>query len=191
VISAGGVRIGVVGLADHPADCSTPARPGIAWVSSHDPAQHGSPAWLLSEVAQMAGSCGVVAVGLHWGPNMELRPQPHHVAVASSLAAAGASVVAGHSAHVVRSIQLLDGTPVCYDLGDLLDDYAVDPELRNDLGVLAYSLPGSGSSLCRCASNMRTRDRPRVTTMPGSCSDSFQPPAPPAWAFSSSATGTC
>jgi poly-gamma-glutamate synthesis protein (capsule biosynthesis protein) len=37
---------------------------------------------------------------------------------------------------------VIDGAPVCYDLGDLLDDYAVDPGLRNDLGILALFTPG-------------------------------------------------
>jgi poly-gamma-glutamate synthesis protein (capsule biosynthesis protein) len=143
LISADGVRIGVVGVADHPADfAAAPTRPGIAWVSSNELAHHGPPGWLLNGVRQMAGSCDVVAVGPHWGPNMELRPQPHHPAVARSLVAAGASVVAGHSAHVVQPVELHDGAPICYDLGDLLDDYAVDPELRNDLSVLALFTPG-------------------------------------------------
>ena len=40
--------------------------------------------------------------------------------------------MAGHSAHVFHGI----AGPVLFDLGDSLDDYAVDPELRNDLGLL-------------------------------------------------------
>jgi hypothetical protein len=35
--------------------------------------------------------------------------------------------------------------PVLYDLGDFLDDYAVDPVLRNDLGLLCLvTIDGSG-----------------------------------------------
>jgi hypothetical protein len=56
--------------------------------------------------------------------------------------AAGASALAGHSAHVFQPIELVDGAPVMYDLGDLLDDYAIDEHLRNDLGVLALWTPG-------------------------------------------------
>jgi poly-gamma-glutamate capsule biosynthesis protein CapA/YwtB (metallophosphatase superfamily) len=143
VIAPGDIRIGLVGVADHPPDfAATRVRPGIAFVSSSELARHGPPEWLLSEVRQLAATCDVVAVGPHWGPNMELRPRAHHPSVARDLVAAGASVVAGHSAHVVQPIELMEGAPVCYDLGDLLDDYAVDPELRNDLGVLALFTPG-------------------------------------------------
>jgi poly-gamma-glutamate synthesis protein (capsule biosynthesis protein) len=54
------------------------------------------------------------------------------LAAARALVAAGATVVAGHSAHVFHGA----AAPVLYDLGDFLDDYAVDRRLRNDLGVL-------------------------------------------------------
>lgn len=49
-----------------------------------------------------------------------------------TLHAAGATLVAGHSAHVFHGV----GDCVLYDVGDFLDDYAVDPALRNDLGLL-------------------------------------------------------
>ena len=45
-----------------------------------------------------------------------------------------AALVAGTSAHVFQGVE----GNVLYDLGDFLDDYAVDPELRNDLGLLFF-----------------------------------------------------
>jgi hypothetical protein len=44
----------------------------------------------------------------------------------------GAALVAGTSAHVFHGVE----DDVLYDLGDFIDDYAVDPNLRNDLGLL-------------------------------------------------------
>jgi poly-gamma-glutamate synthesis protein (capsule biosynthesis protein) len=52
--------------------------------------------------------------------------------VAHQLRDAGATLVAGHSAHVFQAVE----DHVLYDLGDFIDDYAVDPTLRNDLGLL-------------------------------------------------------
>lgn len=51
---------------------------------------------------------------------------------AATLRGAGAALVAGHSAHVFHGVE--EG--VLYDLGGFLDDYAVDGQLRNDLGLL-------------------------------------------------------
>ena len=49
---------------------------------------------------------------------------------------AGADVFWGHSAHVVQGVEVWQGKPILYDTGDFVDDYAVDPELRNDLSAL-------------------------------------------------------
>jgi poly-gamma-glutamate capsule biosynthesis protein CapA/YwtB (metallophosphatase superfamily) len=142
-IAVAGMRIGLLGFTDHPADyAAAPTRPGTAWVDGERLAREGAPDWLLGELRRLAASCDFVIVGPHWGPNMNATPPPHHRAVARALVAAGATAVAGHSAHVVQPVEVVDGAAVCYDLGDLLDDYAVHPRLRNDLGVLALLTPG-------------------------------------------------
>jgi hypothetical protein len=51
---------------------------------------------------------------------------------AAALLGAGATLVAGHSAHVFHGV----APRVLYDLGDFVDDYRVDGKLRNDLGLL-------------------------------------------------------
>jgi hypothetical protein len=73
-----------------------------------------------------------VLVSPHWGPNMAEAPVAHVQRTAAALVEAGATLVAGHSAHVFQGV----AGRVLYDLGDFLDDYAVDPALRNDLGLL-------------------------------------------------------
>src|SRR4029453_3524647 len=57
---------------------------------------------------------------------------PHVRKAARELRDAGAALVAGTSAHVFHGVE----GNVLYDLGDFLDDYRVDPQLRNDLGLL-------------------------------------------------------
>src|SRR4029453_9488567 len=68
-------------------------------------------------------------------------PVGHVRRAATALVDAGATLVAGHSAHVPHGV----AGPVLYDLGDFLDDYRVDPRLRNDLGLLfLVTLDGRG-----------------------------------------------
>jgi poly-gamma-glutamate synthesis protein (capsule biosynthesis protein) len=74
---------------------------------------------------------------------MATRPGRWQRQAADDLLGAGADLVAGHSAHVFHGIEQVERGPVAYDLGDALDDYAVDPVLRNDLGVLALWHVGS------------------------------------------------
>ena len=115
-----GVRI--VAFADHPRDFAAGwRRPGIAYADL----QRGLPDW-LEESARGA------LVTPHWGPNMTSEPMPYVRAAAEELRDAGATLVAGHSAHVFHGVE----GNVLYDLGDFLDDYAIDGALRNDLGLL-------------------------------------------------------
>jgi len=73
-----------------------------------------------------------VLVSPHWGPNMTQVPPRYVQRAAGSLVEAGATLVAGHSAHVPHGVR----DHILYDLGDFLDDYVADPLLRNDLGLL-------------------------------------------------------
>jgi poly-gamma-glutamate synthesis protein (capsule biosynthesis protein) len=63
---------------------------------------------------------------------MTSEPLPYVRRAARQLLEAGAALVAGHSAHVFHGLE----PGVLYDLGDFVDDYALDPVLRNDLGLL-------------------------------------------------------
>jgi poly-gamma-glutamate capsule biosynthesis protein CapA/YwtB (metallophosphatase superfamily) len=128
VLRGGGLRIRVVAAADHPSDyAAAPDRPGIAFADLH----HGVPDWLRERSAP-GPDADVVIVAPHWGPNMRAQPVPHVRRAAAALEAAGATLVAGHSAHVPQG----PSGRVLFDLGDFVDDYAVHTALRNDLGLL-------------------------------------------------------
>ena len=75
---------------------------------------------------------------------MSVTPALRQRQAAAALQHAGANLVAGHSAHAFHGIEWNERGPVLFDLGDALDDYHVDPVLRNDLGVLAVWRPGAG-----------------------------------------------
>jgi poly-gamma-glutamate synthesis protein (capsule biosynthesis protein) len=52
------------------------------------------------------------------------------------LAERGVDLVHGHSPHVSQGVEVNEETPICYDCGDFVDDYAVDSDLRNDRSFL-------------------------------------------------------
>jgi poly-gamma-glutamate synthesis protein (capsule biosynthesis protein) len=120
-LEADGFRLAVLGCADHPPEwAAEPDTPGIAFGLD----------WVADTLRTVEADA--VLVTPHWGPNMAPEPMPRIRAAAARLRAAGATLVAGHSAHVFHGVE----DAILYDLGDFLDDYAVDPELRNDLGLL-------------------------------------------------------
>lgn len=127
VVERGGCRVGLVGVTDHPSDYAAAAgQPGVAFADL----RRDVPRWLLDTIATL--DTDIVVVSPHWGPNMVAEPVGHVRQAAAALRAAGATLVAGHSAHVFHGI----ADRVLYDLGDFIDDYATHPELRNDLGLL-------------------------------------------------------
>jgi poly-gamma-glutamate synthesis protein (capsule biosynthesis protein) len=127
VLEAAGLRLGVVAFTDHPSEFAAGAEaPGVAFAELDD----GLPAWLEDGIRGLEADVSLVTP--HWGPNMVAEPAARLRRAAAALVEAGATLVAGHSAHVFHGV----AGRVLYDLGDFLDDYAVDRRLRNDLGLL-------------------------------------------------------
>jgi poly-gamma-glutamate synthesis protein (capsule biosynthesis protein) len=136
VLKRGDLRVAVLGVADHPADFDAArGRPGIAYAALLGEV----PPWLRKQIGRASQEADVVLVTPHWGPNMSPHPVPHVRAAAPLLVDAGATLVAGHSAHLFHGVE----GRTLYDLGDFLDDYAVGP-LRNDLGLLWLVEVGPG-----------------------------------------------
>jgi poly-gamma-glutamate capsule biosynthesis protein CapA/YwtB (metallophosphatase superfamily) len=127
ILSSHGFRLGILAFTDHPPDYEArPDRPGTAFADLHQ----GVPSWVTESIA--AVDADALLVTPHWGPNMTSEPLPYIRTAARSLVDAGATIVAGHSAHVPHGI----AGSVLFDLGDFVDDYHRDPVLRNDLGLL-------------------------------------------------------
>jgi poly-gamma-glutamate capsule biosynthesis protein CapA/YwtB (metallophosphatase superfamily) len=123
------LRAGIVGVTDHPAAYAAgPDCPGVAYADL----RRRVPGWLVEVVSGLGTD--IVVVTPHWGPNMVGAPVRHVRRAAAALRSAGATLVAGHSAHVFHGV----GDGVLYDLGDFVDDYATHADLRNDLGLLWF-----------------------------------------------------
>jgi poly-gamma-glutamate capsule biosynthesis protein CapA/YwtB (metallophosphatase superfamily) len=123
VLETHGFRLSVLGVSDHPPEWAK----DVAYANLWD---EPVPEWLREAIA--GSDADAVLVTPHWGPNMTPTPVPHVRRAARELTEAGATLVAGHSAHVFHGVQ----GRVLYDLGDFIDDYRTDAALRNDRGLL-------------------------------------------------------
>lgn len=129
-----GTRVGVVAFADHYLEyAATPSRPGTCVIEID---RSNVPRVIrLVELARAMGADRVV-VTAHWGPNMRTHPTAAFRDFARAVMDGGADAWFGHSAHILQGVEFHHGRPIVYDGGDFLDDYAVDPELRNDRSLL-------------------------------------------------------
>ncbi len=130
-----GWRVAVLAFADYPeAWCASAKAPGMCFTPvSLDAAGFGI---VEQAIVRARAGADVVIFSMHWGPNMRLRPPRLFRNFAHRVIEAGADVFWGHSAHLLQGIELVDGKPIFYDTGDFIDDYAVDPDLRNDFSAL-------------------------------------------------------
>jgi poly-gamma-glutamate synthesis protein (capsule biosynthesis protein) len=128
-------RIAVVAFADHPPKWAAgPETAGLSYSPiSISPAQFSEIERALAEARRGAD---FVVFSIHWGPNMRPRPTVPFRAFARRVVEAGADIFWGHSAHIPQGVEVRKGKLILYDTGDLVDDYAVDPALRNDLSGL-------------------------------------------------------
>lgn len=136
LVEAAGVQVGMIAFTDNePEWAAEPDQPGTSYI----PIRPAEPVLqIVAESAMEARIQGaqVVILSLHWGPNMRQRPPRHFRQFAREVLARGVDLIYGHSAHIFQGIEVAHSKPILYDTGDFLDDYAVDPVLRNDQSLI-------------------------------------------------------
>ena len=135
ILTVGGSRVGIIACTDNePGWEASEQMPGTCFVPA-DTGDHRARR-LFDLVAATSSKVDCLLVSLHWGPNWGYHPPPEHIAFGRALIEAGAGIVAGHSPHIFRGIEVYRGKPILYSAGDFIDDYAVDELERNDESFL-------------------------------------------------------
>lgn len=131
IISRNGFRIGILGCSDNePSWVAGENSPGIHFLTTRD--FH----LIHDEVVALRRQVDLLILTIHWGPNMRERPPKHFVEFAHALVLAGVDILHGHSAHIFQGVEVYEKKLILYDTGDFVDDYYVDPQLRNDRSFL-------------------------------------------------------
>lgn len=131
IIERRGIKIGFLGMTDNEPDwVAGQHKPGTRYI------QVGDIDEVRSDIRMLAQQVDIIIVSIHWGPNMQERPSPTFKRFAHELIDAGAHVIHGHSAHIFQGVEQYRHGLILYDTGDFIDDYYVDPVLRNDRSFL-------------------------------------------------------
>lgn len=86
--------------------------PGV--LSAYDPTR------LLAAVAKARGRCDYLCVYVHWGIERNTTPEPYQTELAHALIDAGADAVVGAHPHVLQGVELYQGKPIFYSLGNFI-----------------------------------------------------------------------
>jgi poly-gamma-glutamate synthesis protein (capsule biosynthesis protein) len=131
-LNVSGIKIGVVAFADHFREyAASHNSPGINWIELKNFERVRA-----AIDAARKGGADLIVFSIHWGPNMREQPTSEFIEFAHAVMDAGADIFHGHSAHLFQGIEIYKGKLILYDTGDLIDDYYVDPRLRNDQQLL-------------------------------------------------------
>lgn len=129
VVSVNGVRYGFVSLGQiEPMAFAGEDTPGIAVLNSEN----------LRVAIQAARQVSDVVIAMpHWGP--EDVPTPNYIQrdLAKQLVEAGADIVVGNHTHVVQAVEMIEGAPVFYGLGNFVFDQGL-PDHKQGVILRVY-----------------------------------------------------
>jgi poly-gamma-glutamate synthesis protein (capsule biosynthesis protein) len=77
---------------------------------------------LTCQIRQLRASVDHVIVSIHWGEERFLVPSPAQLEQARALVDAGASLILGHHPHVLQGLEVYNGAPIIYSMGNFLAD---------------------------------------------------------------------
>ncbi|MFZ0564987.1 MAG: CapA family protein [Chlamydiales bacterium] len=131
IVERKGVKIGILGFTDNePTWKAGKNHPGVNYLPV------GDIQTALKDILPLRKQVDVLITTMHWGPNMVERPSPSFIDFAHRLIEEGVDIFHGHSAHIFQGYEIYQKGLILYDTGDFVDDYYVDPVLRNDRSFL-------------------------------------------------------
>lgn len=126
ILTKKGITIGILGFTDNEPYWAALKQPGTNYISIGDI----KPVKLA--INAVRNQVDILIVTIHWGDKMVGKPLQEFIDFAHQIVDLGVDIIHGHGNHVFQGIEIYNGKVIMYDTGDLIDDYGVDPELRND-----------------------------------------------------------
>ncbi|ARV59542.1 poly-gamma-glutamate biosynthesis protein [Nostocales cyanobacterium HT-58-2] len=132
VMEIAGLKVGLIAITDNQPDFAARVdHPGTNYQKICSDSM--TLAWIESAVLQLQqAGAQLIILSAHWGPNMVTSPSPQFYRFARKAIDSGVDIFYGHSAHIFQAVEHFHNGLILYDTGDFLDDYIVDPRLRND-----------------------------------------------------------
>ena len=130
VLTKNNIKIGVLGFTDNePGWKAGISKSGVNYINISKKSDRDK---ALADIENLSKEADIVVISIHWGSNMKEYPESHFISFAHEMIEYGADIIHGHSAHNFQGIEVYNQKIIFYNAGDFLDDYIVDPVLKND-----------------------------------------------------------
>lgn len=134
------IRIGLISLTDNQPEWEAyPNSPGVNYIPL-TLQQNIYSDRLENSILEAKKQSDLVIVASHVGPHFREMPSNTYVNFAHKIIDFGADIYWGHSNHTPQGIEIYkkgnNQKIILYDCGDFIDDYATDPNYRNDLSFI-------------------------------------------------------
>jgi hypothetical protein len=126
--------VGMGGVVPGPSWLATDDRPGM--LSGDDTDVMVQAVRAADEIAD------IVVVSIHWGWELETVPRADDRARAEAMIEAGADVIFGHHPHRLGEVEMIDGHPVFWTLGNFVWPYLSVPSATTAVGRVVVSPDG-------------------------------------------------
>lgn len=96
-----------------------------------------APAFLLhikNDIQRIRAKVDYIVVGLHWGREYSGYPERQQIALAHAIIESGADAIVGHHPHIYQGIEIHDGRPIIYSLGNFIFG-SINEDIRDNILV--------------------------------------------------------
>lgn len=111
ILSINGMQFGFLGYGGVRAFIASKTHPGTTTRSS---------ALILEDIKNLKAQVDYIIVNLHWGDELELKPDSNQITLAHRMIRAGADLIIGHHPHVLQGIEQYRKKVIAYSLGNFV-----------------------------------------------------------------------
>jgi poly-gamma-glutamate synthesis protein (capsule biosynthesis protein) len=115
LFEVGGWRLAVIGFGGVVGDASWFATDDQAGIRDGDDLPS-----MVAAVRAAAAQADLVVVAIHWGVELDTMPRPEDVERGRAMIAAGADIIFGHHPHRLQPLDVIDGRPIFWSLGNFV-----------------------------------------------------------------------
>ncbi len=91
------------------------------------------------QIAAVKNKCDLLIVSYHWGQEYWEHPSERQKQVGHAAVEAGADLVLGHHPHVLEGIEIYQGRPILYSMGNFIFDQRQGPRMESAIFQLRYT----------------------------------------------------